>query len=58
MVATAQDVGVFLRSLYNGSLLNEDEQAIYSSIYEYAGYLDTRVSHAITRISMPSLFSL
>lgn len=35
MVATAQDVGVFLRSLYNGSLLNEDEQAIYSSIYEY-----------------------
>jgi D-alanyl-D-alanine carboxypeptidase len=35
MVATAQDVGVFLRALIDGSLLNEDEQAIYSSIYEY-----------------------
>lgn len=35
MVATAQDVGVFLRALNDGSLLNEDEQAIYSSIYEY-----------------------
>jgi CubicO group peptidase (beta-lactamase class C family) len=35
MVATAQDVGVFLRALIDGSLLNDDEQAIYSSIYEY-----------------------
>jgi CubicO group peptidase (beta-lactamase class C family) len=35
MVATAQDVGVFLRALNDGSLLNDDEQAIYSSIYEY-----------------------
>jgi D-alanyl-D-alanine carboxypeptidase len=35
MVATAQDVGVFLRALNDGSLLNGDEQAIYSSIYEY-----------------------
>ena len=35
MVATAQDVGVFLRALNDGSLLNEDEQAIYSSIYEF-----------------------
>lgn len=35
MVATAQDVGVFLRALNVGSLLNGDEQAIYSSIYEY-----------------------
>jgi D-alanyl-D-alanine carboxypeptidase len=35
MIATAQDVGVFLRALNDGSLLNEDEQAIYSSIYEY-----------------------
>ena len=41
MVATAQDVSVFLRALNNGSLLNSDEQAIYSSIYEYehAGWL-------------------
>ncbi|GJL65180.1 MAG: serine-type D-Ala-D-Ala carboxypeptidase [Nitrospirales bacterium] len=35
MVATAEDVGVFLRALVDGSLLNDDEQAIYSSIYEY-----------------------
>lgn len=35
MVATAQDVGIFLRALNDGSLLNEDEQAIYASIYEY-----------------------
>lgn len=35
MIATAQDVGIFLRALNDGSLLTEDEQAIYSSIYEY-----------------------
>ncbi|MFZ0451500.1 MAG: serine hydrolase domain-containing protein [Desulfatiglandaceae bacterium] len=35
MVATAEDVGMFLRALNDGSLLNDDEQAIYSSIYEY-----------------------
>jgi CubicO group peptidase (beta-lactamase class C family) len=35
MVATAQDVGIFLRALNDGSLLNEDEQAIYASVYEY-----------------------
>jgi len=35
MVATAQDVGIFLRALNDGSLLNDNEQTIYSSIYEY-----------------------
>lgn len=35
MVATAQDVGIFLRTLNDGSLLSEDEQAIYTSVYEY-----------------------
>ncbi|MEZ5559166.1 MAG: serine hydrolase domain-containing protein [Pseudomonadales bacterium] len=35
MVATAQDVGIFLRALIDGSLLSDDEQTIYSSIYEY-----------------------
>lgn len=35
MVATAQDVGIFLRALNDGSLLSEGEQAVYSSIYEY-----------------------
>jgi len=35
MLATAQDVGIFLRALNDGSLLNDNEQAIYSSIYVY-----------------------
>ena len=35
MVATAKDVGIFLRALNDGSLLNNNEQAIYSSIYKY-----------------------
>jgi CubicO group peptidase (beta-lactamase class C family) len=35
MVATAEDVGKFLRALNDGSLLNESEQEIYSSIYKY-----------------------
>ncbi len=41
MVATAQDVGIFLRALNDGSLLNDSEQAIYSSsyVYEHTGLL-------------------
>lgn len=35
MVATAQDVGIFLRALNNGSLLTKEEQAVYSSVYGY-----------------------
>ncbi|MBZ0292942.1 MAG: beta-lactamase family protein [Anaerolineae bacterium] len=35
MIATAQDVGIFLRALIDGTLLTEDEQAIYASVYEY-----------------------
>ena len=35
MVATAEDVGIFLRALNDGSLLNDEEQAIYSSVYVY-----------------------
>lgn len=35
MVATAEDVGIFLRALNDGSLLNDNEQATYSSIYVY-----------------------
>ena len=35
MVATAEDVGIFLRALNDGSLLNEEEQEIYTSLYEY-----------------------
>lgn len=35
MVASAEDVGIFLRALNDGSVFDADEQEIYSSIYEY-----------------------
>jgi CubicO group peptidase (beta-lactamase class C family) len=35
MLATAQDVGIFLRALNDGSVFDEGEQEIYSSIYVY-----------------------
>lgn len=35
MLATAEDVGVFLRALNDGSVFDEGEQEIYSSIYKY-----------------------
>lgn len=35
MLATAEDVGIFLRALNDGSVFKEGEQEIYSSIYVY-----------------------
>jgi CubicO group peptidase (beta-lactamase class C family) len=35
MVATAEDVGIFLRALNDGSLLADEEQTIYATIYTY-----------------------
>lgn len=35
MLASAEDVGVFIRALNNGSLFGPGEREIYSSIYEY-----------------------
>jgi len=35
MLATSEDVGIFLRALNDGSVFNEGEQEIYSSIYVY-----------------------
>ena len=35
MMATAEDVGIFLRALNDGSLLDENEMDIYSSIYVF-----------------------
>jgi CubicO group peptidase (beta-lactamase class C family) len=35
MIATAEDVGKFLRALNDGSLFHDDEQDIYSSVYTY-----------------------
>ncbi len=41
MVAKAKDVGTFLRALVDGSLLNKEEQEIFSSIskYDHTGLL-------------------
>ncbi len=35
MVATAEDVSIFLRALIDGSLLTDEEQEMYSSLYKY-----------------------
>ncbi|MBO1266264.1 beta-lactamase family protein [Proteiniclasticum sp. SCR006] len=35
MIATAEDVGVFLRALNDGTLFDEGEEEIYASLYEY-----------------------
>lgn len=35
MLATAQDVGIFLRALNDGSVFDKGEQEIYATIYEY-----------------------
>ncbi|MFT6816041.1 MAG: D-alanyl-D-alanine carboxypeptidase [Sphingobacteriales bacterium] len=35
MLATAEDVGIFLRALNDGSVFEKEEQEIYASIYEY-----------------------
>ncbi len=35
MIATAENVGIFLRALNEGSVFKEGEQEIYASIYEY-----------------------
>jgi len=35
MLATAEDVGIFLRALNDGSVFKEGEKQIYSSIYHY-----------------------
>jgi len=35
MIATVEDLGIFLRSLNDGSVFDNGEQEIYSSIYQY-----------------------
>ena len=35
MIATAEDTGRFLRALIEGTLFSDEEQSIYSSVYEY-----------------------
>jgi len=49
MLATAEDVGVFLRALNDGSLFKPGEREIYASIYEYehAGWVPGYQSFAV-----------
>jgi CubicO group peptidase (beta-lactamase class C family) len=35
MVASAEDVGIFLRALIDGTLFTDQEQEIYTSVYKY-----------------------
>lgn len=35
MIATAEDVGIFLRALNDGSIFEQGEEEIYASLYEY-----------------------
>jgi CubicO group peptidase (beta-lactamase class C family) len=37
MIATAQDVGIFLRALNDGSVFDEGEQEIYPYVYDHGG---------------------
>jgi D-alanyl-D-alanine carboxypeptidase len=37
MLATAEDVGIFLRALNDGSVFDEGEQEIYPYVYEHGG---------------------
>jgi CubicO group peptidase (beta-lactamase class C family) len=48
MLATAEDVGIFLRALNDGSVFDDGEQEIYSSIYvyEHGGLLPGYQSYA------------
>lgn len=48
MIASAEDVGLFLRALIDGRLLNPREQALYTSLYpyEHTGWLNGYTSIA------------
>ena len=35
MIATAEDVGIFLRALNDGSIFNESEKQLYATLYTY-----------------------
>jgi len=63
MVATAQDVAVFLRALNTGELLTEKERGIYVSIYEFEhsgwvpGYASFALYHADQDAVVVSFYS-
>jgi CubicO group peptidase (beta-lactamase class C family) len=58
MLASAADVGTFLRALNDGSLFDEGEQEIYSSIYKYehAGWVPGYQSFAKYHEDMDAVF--
>ena len=58
MVATAEDVGTFLRALNDGSLFEPGEQEIYSSIYKYehAGWVPGYQSFAKYNKELDAVF--
>lgn len=63
MVATAQDVAVFLRALNTGDLLTDKERGIYASIYEFEhsgwvpGYQSFALYHADQDAVVVSFYS-
>ena len=63
MVATVQDVAVFLRALNTGELLTDKERGIYTSIYEFEhsgwvpGYESFALYHADQDAVVVSLYS-
>lgn len=58
MLATAEDVGIFLRALNNGSLFEPGEQEIYASIYkfEHAGWVPGYQSFAKYNKDLDAVF--
>lgn len=58
MLATAEDVGTFLRALNDGSLFEPGEQKIYTSIYEYehAGWVPGYQSFAKYNKDLDAVF--
>lgn len=46
MIASIQDVGVFLRALNDGSVFNDGEQELYSYVYEHGGLIPGYQSRA------------
>ncbi|MGB2129100.1 MAG: serine hydrolase domain-containing protein [Flavicella sp.] len=58
MLATAEDVGIFIRALNDGSLFEPGEQQIYSSIYKYehAGWIPGYQSFASYDIELNTVF--
>src|SRR5690606_16741438 len=51
MLATAEDVGIFLRALNDGSVFEEGEQEIYPYVYDHGDRKSTRLNSSHVKIS-------